>query len=256
MILAAANYTWYAARAGGMLAFVLLTASVVAGLLLSARDPLKHWPRFALEDVHRFLGLLAGAFIVLHGGALLLDSYLPFTLGSLLVPGTAPYRPLAVALGIVGAELLVALAVANRFRKQLGHTFWKRTHYLNFAVWALALGHGLAAGTDTGTLWAVPIYVVSASLVVGLTVRRVLRAVKVERWAVRFWPGTAAVVVGRADHHPRVRPLAAPRRLSDTLRACASSLKASSAGGIGATGSRWRRLSRHAVPRRGRSAPS
>ncbi len=99
-----------------------------------------------------------------------------------------------MALGIVGAELLVALAVANRFRKQLGHTFWKRTHYLNFAVWALALGHGLAAGTDTGTLWAVPIYVVSASLVVGLTVRRVLRAVKVERWAVRFWPGTAAVV--------------------------------------------------------------
>lgn len=194
MILAAANYTWYAARAGGMLAFVLLTASVVAGLLLSARDRLQHWPRFALEDVHRFLGLLAGSFIVLHGGALLLDNYLPFTLGSLLVPGTAPYRPLAVALGIVGAELLVALAIANRYRKQLPHQFWKRTHYLNFAVWALALAHGLAAGTDTGTLWAVPIYVVSASLVVGLTVRRVLRAASVERWAVRFWPGTAAVV--------------------------------------------------------------
>jgi sulfoxide reductase heme-binding subunit YedZ len=194
MILAAANYTWYAARAGGMLAFVLLTSSVVAGLMLSSRDRLKHWPRFALEDVHRFLGLLAGSFIVLHGGALLLDSYLPFTLGSLLIPGTAPYRPLSVALGIVGAELLVALAIANRYRKQLGHKFWKRTHYLNFAVWALALVHGLAAGTDTSTPWAVAIYVVSASLVVGLTVRRVLRAAAVERWAVRFWPGTAAVV--------------------------------------------------------------
>jgi methionine sulfoxide reductase heme-binding subunit len=194
MIIAAANYTWYAARAGGMLAFVLLTSSVVAGLMLSSRDRLKHWPRFALEDVHRFLGLLAGSFIALHGGALLLDSYLPFTLGSLLIPGTAPYRPLSVALGIVGAELLVALAIANRYRKQLGHTFWKRTHYLNFAVWALALAHGLAAGTDTSTPWAAAIYVVSASLVVGLTVRRVLRAAAVERWAVRFWPGTAAVV--------------------------------------------------------------
>jgi methionine sulfoxide reductase heme-binding subunit len=91
MIIAAANYAWYAARAGGMLAFVLLTSSVVAGLRLSSRDRLKHWPRFALEDVHRFLGLLAGSFIVLHGGALLLDSYLPFTLGSLLIPGTAPF---------------------------------------------------------------------------------------------------------------------------------------------------------------------
>ncbi len=194
MILAAANYTWYAARAGGMLAFVLLTASVVAGLMLSSRDRLQYWPRFALEDVHRFLGLLAGSFIVLHGGALLLDSYLPFTLGSLLIPGTAPYRPLSVALGIVGAELLVALGIANRYRKQLGHMFWKRTHYLNFAVWALALVHGLAAGTDTATPWAVAVYVVSASLVVGLTVRRVLRAASVERWAIRFWPGTAAVV--------------------------------------------------------------
>jgi sulfoxide reductase heme-binding subunit YedZ len=193
MILAAANYTWYAARAGGMLAIVLLTSSVVAGLMLSSRDRLKHWPRFALEDVHRFLGLLAGSFIVLHGGALLLDSYLPFTLGSLLIPGTAPYR-LSVALGIVGAELLVALAIANRYRKQLGRNFWKRTHYLNFAVWALALAHGLAAGTDIATPRAFAIYVVSASLVVGLTVRRVLRAVAVERWAVRFWPGTAAVV--------------------------------------------------------------
>jgi len=194
MILAAANYTWHAARAGGMLAFVLLTASVVAGLLLSGRARLQRWPRFALEDVHRFLGLLAGAFIVLHGGALLLDSYLPFTLGTLLIPGIAPYRPLSVALGIVGAELLVALAIANHFRKELSHKFWRRTHYLNFLVWALALGHGLAAGTDTGTLWAMPIYVVSASLVVGLTVRRVLRAASVKRWALRFWPGTAAVV--------------------------------------------------------------
>jgi sulfoxide reductase heme-binding subunit YedZ len=195
MILAAAqNYTWYAVRAGGMLAFLLLTASVVAGLLLSARDRLQHWPRFALEDVHRFLGLLAGVFIVLHGGALLLDGYLPFSLGSLLIPGIAPYRPLAVALGIVGAELLAALAIANRYRKQLPHRFWRRTHYLNFAVWVLALAHGLAAGTDTGTLWALPLYVVSASLVVGLTFRRVLRAASVERWAVRFWPGTAAVV--------------------------------------------------------------
>jgi methionine sulfoxide reductase heme-binding subunit len=194
VILAAANYTWYAARAGGMLAFVLLTASVVAGLLLSARDRLPRWPRFALEDVHRFLGLLAGSFIVLHGAALLLDGYLPFSLWSLLIPGIAPYRPLAVALGIVGAELLAALAIANRYRNELSHEFWRRTHYLNFAVWTLALVHGIASGTDSTTLWGLTLYVVSASLVVGLTVRRVLRTTPVQSWALRFWTGTAAAV--------------------------------------------------------------
>ena len=73
MTLAAANYAWYVARAGGILAFALLTASVVAGLLLSGRARLRSWPRFALEDVHGFLGLLAGSFILLHVAALLVE---------------------------------------------------------------------------------------------------------------------------------------------------------------------------------------
>lgn len=188
------NVTWYVARAGGMLAFVLLSSSVVAGLLMSSKERLKQWPRFAVEDVHRFLGLLAGFFILLHIGALLLDSYLPFSLTNVVVPGTAHYRPLAVALGIVGAELLAALALTNRYRKRLPHRYWRRAHYLNFAVWALALGHGIAAGTDSTTIWALAIYVVSASLVVALTVRRVLRALPAQPWALRFWTGTAAVV--------------------------------------------------------------
>src|SRR6184192_4309363 len=74
------NYTWYVERAGGTLAFVLLTGSVVLGLLLSNKASLRRWPRFALEDVHRFVGILAGAFIAIHVAALLVDNYLPFSL--------------------------------------------------------------------------------------------------------------------------------------------------------------------------------
>jgi sulfoxide reductase heme-binding subunit YedZ len=172
VILAAANYTWYVARAGGILAYALLTTSVVVGLLLSGRARLRGWPRFALEDVHRFVGLLAGTFILVHGGALLVDSYLPFSLTNLIVPGTAPYRPLSVALGVVAAELLAALAVTNHYRKALSHRFWRRAHYLNFAVWVLALAHGIAAGTDRGTSWALALYIGSASVVAGLTASR------------------------------------------------------------------------------------
>jgi predicted ferric reductase len=117
-----------------MLAYLLLSSSVVAGLLLSTKAHGRRWPRFALVDVHRFLGLLTGTFVVVHGGALLLDGYLPFSLGQLLVPGTAPYRPLAVSFGVVAAELLVALAVTNRYRARLSYRFWRRAHYLNFAV--------------------------------------------------------------------------------------------------------------------------
>jgi methionine sulfoxide reductase heme-binding subunit len=159
---------WYAARAGGMLAFALLTASIVLGLTLSGRARLRRWPRFAVEDVHRFAGLLAGAFLGLHVLALLVDTYVPFSLAQVLVPGASSYRPLATALGVVALELLAALAVANRYRKRLSYRFWRRTHYANFAVWALALVHGIASGTDSGTPWGVLLYGVAAASVAGL----------------------------------------------------------------------------------------
>jgi hypothetical protein len=47
-------------------------------------------------------------------------------------------------------------------------------HYLNFAVWTLALVHGIASGTDSGTAWGVLLYGVAAGSVAGLTAWRVL----------------------------------------------------------------------------------
>jgi methionine sulfoxide reductase heme-binding subunit len=163
---------WYVARAGGILAYALLSSSVILGLLLSSRATLRRWPRFALEDVHRFVGLLAGTFIVIHLGALLVDSYVPFSLANVLIPGSDSYRPVSVAFGIVAAELLVALAVTNRYRQALSYRFWRRAHYLNFAVWLLALVHGIAAGTDRATAWALALYIGTASVVAGLTASR------------------------------------------------------------------------------------
>ena len=194
MILGATTFTWYVVRAGGLVAFALLTLSTVLGLVLSGRVRVPGWPRFAVEDVHRFVGLAAGVFVAIHGAGLLVDDYLPFSLSQLLVPGTAPYRPLATALGVVALELLVALALTNRFRDRLSYAFWRRAHYLNFAVWALALLHGVTAGTDSREPWALALYAVSAASVAGLTVWRVLRAREISPWTIRLWPGTAAVV--------------------------------------------------------------
>ena len=163
---------WYVARAGGMLAYLLLSGSVILGLLLSVKTKLPGWPRFAVEDVHRFVGLLAGTFILIHVGALLVDSYMPFSLTNVLVPGSDSYRPVSVAFGIVAAELLAALALTNHYRKARPYGFWRRAHYLNFAVWLLALVHGLATGTDRNTVWALALYIGTASVVAGLTASR------------------------------------------------------------------------------------
>jgi sulfoxide reductase heme-binding subunit YedZ len=194
LTLAATPVTWYVARAGGMLGFVLLTVSVLLGLALSGRARLARWPRFALEDVHRFAGILAGVFLVVHGGALLLDGYVPFSLADVLVPGIAPYRPFWTAIGVVAAELLAALAVTNALRGTIPYATWRRLHVLNFAVWGLALLHGVGAGTDSDRAWALALYAGATAAVVAATAWRVLRAKGLSAWALRLWPATAGVL--------------------------------------------------------------
>ena len=88
---------------------------------------------------------------------------------------------MAVAAGVVGAELLAALALTNRLRDRLPYSTWRRTHYLNFAVWLLALVHGVTAGTDSGSSWAVFVYLVAAAAVVGATTWRAVRHCAPER---------------------------------------------------------------------------
>jgi methionine sulfoxide reductase heme-binding subunit len=193
-VLVASTAAWYAARAGGMVAFALLTVGVLFGLVLSGRARSAEWPRFAVEDVHRFVGLLAGTFVAIHVLVLLLQSYVPFSLADLVVPFAASWKPIPTALGVVGMELMVALALTNRFRSELPYRFWRRAHYLNFAVWLFALVHGIASGTDTSSLWGAALYAASGGAVVGLTVWRFARGRALEPWALRLWPGTAGLL--------------------------------------------------------------
>jgi predicted ferric reductase len=118
---------------------------------------------------------------------------------------------MAVAAGVVSAELLVALAVTNRFRKRLSYGFWRRAHYLNFAVWILALGHGIAAGTDSDQPWAVYLYAACGAAVAGLLAWRILVKRALASWELAAWPAAAAIVTGELvvaltfgplGHHP------------------------------------------------------
>jgi predicted ferric reductase len=187
------NVAWYLARTGGILGFVLLTTSAVLGLTLAGRARLARWPRFAVEDVHRYAGMLAGVFIWLHVLVFLVDNYLSFGVTDLLVPGVAPYRPFWTALGVVAAELLLAVAVTNRFRKRLSYAFWRRAHMVNFLVWSLALVHGVTAGSDSDTGWARLLYVSCTAAVAAATAWRITRTRRAPRWAVALWTVTAGV---------------------------------------------------------------
>jgi sulfoxide reductase heme-binding subunit YedZ len=167
---------WYAARSAGVVAYCLLTGGVLLGVLLAGRARLPRWPQFAVTDVHRYVALLTGAFVVLHVYMLLLDRYVHTSLVAVLVPGASSYRPFWVALGTVALELLAAVGVSNLFRKRLGHARWRRIHYLTFAVWAAATAHGVGAGTDAGAEWLRLLYVVSIGSVAAAVVWRAGRS--------------------------------------------------------------------------------
>jgi sulfoxide reductase heme-binding subunit YedZ len=175
MHLTSSPIDWYAARAAGVTAYLLLTTGVLLGLTLASHRTVERWPRFSIEDVHRFIGLLVGAFVAIHIVTIALDSWLPFTLASLVVPFTTRYRPLWVGLGVAAAELLLALAVTNHYRRRLSYRFWRRAHYLNFAVWIAVTLHGVGSGTDRSSPWLLALFAAATTAVTAGAVVRIRR---------------------------------------------------------------------------------
>ena len=162
---------WLLARASGLTAYVLLTCSVLAGLVLKSRPVGQRLRNAAVTDVHRFLSLLGLAMLGLHGVALVLDSTVHMPAAALLVPFLSPYRPVAVALGVLAAELMGLIALSFSLRKWIGARNWRRLHWATYAVFALGTLHGLTAGTDR---WALPLYLGAVGSVAFATAWRAL----------------------------------------------------------------------------------
>jgi DMSO/TMAO reductase YedYZ heme-binding membrane subunit len=139
---------WYLARASGLVAWGLLSASVVWGLLLSTRltkgRPTPAW----ILDLHRFLGGSAVIFTALHLAGLVADSYVHFGIADLLVPYASSWQPAAVALGVVALYLLAAVEITSLLMRRLPRKLWHGIHLTSYAVFWLATFHLLLAGTD------------------------------------------------------------------------------------------------------------
>jgi predicted ferric reductase len=166
------NAFWYVSRASALTAYALLTASVCLGLLVRTR--ILEWlaARWRWFDLHQFTSLLALGFVGLHVLSLLGDTYIGFSLDQLLIPFASPYRPLEVAAGVIALYLLAIVTLTSLIQRDIGHRVWRAIHYSTFALFLLALNHGIFAGTDSGELWAAGLYAFSGILVTSLTVWR------------------------------------------------------------------------------------
>jgi predicted ferric reductase len=170
------NLLWMTARAGGIVAWALAAASVLWGLALSTRI-LGRTPRPAwLYDLHRFLGGIALVFTGVHVLAISLDTYTSFSLTQILVPFAATWHTGAVAWGIVGLYLLVAVEVTSFLRTRIPSRVWRRVHFGSFALFAAATVHALSAGTDRHAPWFLGVVVGVTALVTALAAVRLLLA--------------------------------------------------------------------------------
>jgi methionine sulfoxide reductase heme-binding subunit len=186
---------WYATRATGVVAMVLLTITVALGVAGTARYASPRWPRVVSSGLHRNIALLVVAFVLLHVLTTVLDGYAPIGLASAVIPFSSPYRTLWLSLGTVGFDLLLALIATSLLRARLPYRAWHAVHWLAYACWPIALWHGLGTGTDSRLPWLLGLDAACVLIVAAAVWWRLLL---VPRGAGRTAAMTATVAVSLA----------------------------------------------------------
>lgn len=144
---------WFLARGTGVVALLMLTLTVVLGITTRSGRTGAGLSRFGVVDLHRTASLTGAGLVLLHVTTLMLDPYAQLRLVDLVLPFVGAYRPLWLGLGTLALDLLLVLVGSSLLRRRIGPRAFKAVHWLAYAMWPLALVHGLMTGTDAGAVW-------------------------------------------------------------------------------------------------------
>jgi sulfoxide reductase heme-binding subunit YedZ len=172
-----ANYPWWlASRSAGIVAFLLIAASVTLGLFMAAGIYKRPGLKRVQLKVHQYLALSGLTMIAVHGICLLGDKWLQPGLSGIAIPFTISYRPLWVGMGIVAGYLAALLGPTYFVRRRIGTRRWRQVHRATVLVYALAVLHSLGSGTDGASNWFNALVALTAAPIVVLLVIRYRRA--------------------------------------------------------------------------------
>ena len=167
---------WLASRASGIVALVLIAASVTIGLGMAARAFKKPGLPRVLIAVHEHAALAALVAIAVHGLTLLGDAWLnPGPLG-IAVPFVIDHEPVFTGLGIIGGYLAAILGLTFYIRRRVGTRRWRNLHRLTPLVYLLGVIHTLGSGTDAGSPWMTALLVATGTPILYLGILRALPA--------------------------------------------------------------------------------
>jgi predicted ferric reductase len=169
---------WYASRATGIVALLLLTAVLVLGILVNRQGRLPGLPRFAVTDLHRNLSLLSVAFIAVHILTAVADTYVHIPLLSAVVPFASGYERLWLGLGAISLDLMAAMIVTSLLRGRLNRVVWKAVHLLAYASWPIAFAHSLGSSKDLQQGWLLGLSIACAAAVAAALAWRLAHAAR------------------------------------------------------------------------------
>ncbi len=110
---------WYLNRGSGAVTMVLLTLTVVLGVLSLGGLPARRVPRFVLQSLHRNAALLAFVLLAVHIASSVVDQYVDIRWWQAFVPVGATYEPLWLGLGAVAVDLMLVIAATSILRRRL-----------------------------------------------------------------------------------------------------------------------------------------
>jgi len=170
------NLPWQFSRATAVISYLLLSASMIWGLVLSTKISKDLTPGPAVLTIHNAVSWAALGLGVVHPLSLLFDSYFTFNIFHLLIPFIGPYRPLWVGIGVIALYGLLLTTLSFSWKKKIGHKAWRRIHWLTFPTYALVTIHGFMSGTDSPAIGAM--YALSTLAVLFLVNYRIIAAGK------------------------------------------------------------------------------
>jgi hypothetical protein len=150
----------------GVFSLVLLSMTVMGGLLATDRILMGIKHRVLLQSAHRIGGIGAVGFLALHiatkistGKASLLDIVVPFM---------SPFNTLYIGLGTISSYFMLTVffsgMLRHRFISRAKPWVWRGVHALSYISWPIAIMHGLTAGRAAAA-WVTASYVISLLLV-------------------------------------------------------------------------------------------
>jgi methionine sulfoxide reductase heme-binding subunit len=169
---------WYASRATGIVALLLLTAVLVLGILVNRQGRLPGLPRFAVTDIHRNLSLLSVAFIAVHVLTAVLDTFVSIPLAAGIIPFASGYERLWLGLGAISLDLMLAMIVTSLLRGRLNRVLWRAIHLLAYLSWPIAFAHSIGSSKDLQQGWMLYMAVGCALIVAAAVIWRLAHAAR------------------------------------------------------------------------------